>query len=145
MHASFLRKHLGRGIQAWPAAIALDWEWGADIISAMLKGRDIPTRRATLGSSARRRSVRDGLALALVLLAASAGFADPGHDHQASAGVDDHHCAICYVKHTSILPASVVDAEPTPTPVGEARGDEPAVIGSIAPRLSPPLRGPPVC
>ena len=89
------------------------------------------------------RSSPPALGAALVLIALVAGTFGLGHDHAGGEALDEHHCVICHAQQTTILPTTATDQGPAATPRDGDPVDEPGLVGSIAPGLRPPLRGPP--
>lgn len=74
--------------------------------------------------------------------AAIVGF---GHHHAGDEELSGHHCGLCHVQQTALEPAPNAGVVPIVAPDGRVHIHEPASIGSLAPRFSPPLRGPPAC
>ena len=79
----------------------------------------------------------------LLLFGCCAGLFSLVHEHSEDGIADEHHCPVCHLQQSTTLTASIADVQPTVTLQGEV-GSELRVLHSIAPRLVPPLRGPPV-
>ncbi len=90
---------------------------------------------------------RSGVRACTALLVAAvlcAGVFGIGHHHADDELLDEHHCALCHVQPISVEPTRADVVVPVAGPQGRAHVGESGFTASLALRLTPPLRGPPI-
>ena len=112
-----------------------------NVVSEMLQPRLTHTR-GPLTSKPGRASFGTCVAL-LTALVFGTGLLGFGH-HHAAGDPFGHHCALCHVQQTALELVAIPDVAPEEAPRVRVSGDNQSPLSTLASRLSPPLRGPPL-